>query len=366
MSEVLSRRALNRALLARQHLLARAALLPLELIEQLLGLQAQAPNPPYLGLWTRLERFELPQLTALLESGAVVRAASLRSTLHLWSARDYLAWRATLGPMMARRSHASWGRTLGGAAPAAITRAGLALLAKEALTAKALGEALAPRFPGAPPQGLASTVRDHAPLIQLPPAGTFDHHQQPRLRPARQHLGQAPKPARPIDGLLLRALAATGPSSAADLRVFTGLDAIAPALERLRRQLVTFRDEAGATLYDLPDAPRPPEDVPAPLRLLPEWDNALLAHADRTRILPEAAYRRVFSENGLVRPTVLVDGEVRATFTVERKQQTASLTVTPLAPLPRAVRPALEAEALGWLSAVAPGARASVRVMQHG
>lgn len=353
----LSARALNRALLARQSLLERSAQSPLAMVERLLGLQAQAPNPPYLGLWTRLQHFALDDLTQAMQQRRIVRATMMRGTLHLVAAADYLALRPVLQPALRRLSLASGhAKALAGLDLDLLRRAGFEALRAAPLSATALGEALRAHWPGHDCDALARLVRSVEPLVHVPPAGTWDWHKPAAFATALDWLGAAVADEageEAADAMVLRYLGAFGPASARDLAVWSGLSAPAQRLERLRPHLLAFRDDEGGELFDLPDAPRPPPDLPAPPRLLPEFDNVLLAHARRTRILDESLRPAVFSRNGLVAATVLVDGFVAGVWTLQRQARTATLAISPFRRLAAAERVELEAQAADCLRVAA-------------
>lgn len=353
----LSARALNRALLARQSLLERSAQSPLEMIERLVGVQAQAPNPPYLGLWTRLQRFALDDLSRELRERRIVRATMMRGTLHLVSAADYRALRPVLQPTLRRLSLSSGhAKALRGLELEPLRRAGFDALRAAPLSATALGEALRAHWPERDCGELALLVRSIEPLVQVPPAGTWDWHKPASFATALDWLGadiaeDAGEDA--ADAMVLRYLGAFGPASARDLGAWSGLSAPAERLKRLRPQLLVFRDEHGTELFDLPDAPRPPPELPAPARLLPEFDNVLLAHARRERILDDALRAAVYTRNGLVAATVLVDGFVAGVWKLQREARTATLTIFPFRRLATAERAELDAQAADCLRVAA-------------
>jgi hypothetical protein len=364
--EVLRVRALNRALLARQSLLERSAQSPLQMIERLIGLQAQAPNPPYLGLWTRLQTFSLDDLSQAMHARRIVRATMMRGTLHLVSADDYRALRPVLQPVLRRLSmQSAHAKALNGLDLAAVRKAGAEALREQPLSATALGAALSAHWPAHDSNELALLVRSVEPLVHLPPAGIWDSHKAASFATAQDWLGAAIAEEAgdaAIDAMLLRYLGAFGPASARDASVWSGLTATRQHLQRLRPRLRVFHDEDGIELFDLFDAPRPHEDTPAPPRLLPEFDNVLLAHAQRARILPEARRASVFTRNGLVAATVLIDGFVAGVWKLQREAAAATLTITPFKRLSAADRAALESEAEDCLRVAAPEqARREVR-----
>jgi hypothetical protein len=351
-------RALNRALLERQWLLRRQKVPIPRAIEHLIGLQAQAPNSPYIGLWTRLEGFRLDALTRLINERRVVRCAMMRGTLHLVTTRDFLALRPVLQPVLERFLRSAYGRPLSGLDPQAIAAAGRALLSERPRTVGELGKLLREQWPDRDARALSNVVRSLEPLIHVPPAGTWDSHKPAALTTPELWLDRPLEPASPPDEMLLRYLAAFGPATIQDMAVWSGLTGLAEVLERLRPRLRTFQDEQGRELFDLPDAPRPDPDMPVPPRLLPDFDNVLLSYEDRTRIIADEHRKAVFTVNGLIRATVLVDGFVRGTWKLERHRDTATVLIEPFRPLARQVRTALAEEGSQLLTCAAAEARA--------
>lgn len=336
---VLTRRALNRALLHRQLLLRRWKLAPAKAIERLVGLQAQATNPPYFALWTRLDGFSRDQLTGLLTDRRVVRLALMRSTLHLVTADDCLAVRPVLQPMLEQAyTRSSHNRLTEGLDLDEVAKIARELIEAEPLTNADLGHALTERWPGRDVTALLQAVRTKLAVVQLPPRGVWGVGGQPTGTTASAWLGRPFAPIS-VDDLVLRYLAAFGPAGVQDAQTWSGLTRLREVFDRLRPQLRTFTDEAGVELFDVPSAGRPHPDTPAPVRFLPEFDNALLSHADRTRIIAPEHRPHVFTNNGIIRGTVLVDGFVAATW----KLAPAALTVTPLVTLQG--RDEIEAEA---------------------
>ena len=352
---VLSTRALNRAVLARQMLLARAELSPLKAIERLVGLQAQLPNPPYVGLWTRLVGFEKDHLTQLVEKRRVVRSTMMRATQHLVTARDYLKFRSVLQPMLDRLCRNTHGRKTAGVDQAELLDAGRALLADQPRTITELQALLAERWPKHDKLALGYTVQSMLPLVHVPPRGTWGRGGAVPAVLAEQWLGRALSDDRSPDELIVRYLAAFGPASVADVQEWSGLTGLRDALERLRPRLATFRDDAGRELFDLPDAPRPDSDTPAPPRFLPEYDNLILGHADRSRMLSDEQRKALWTRNGLL-ASALVDGTVAATWRIERARRRVELTIEPLKRIAKADRAALAEEAERLLAFTDPEA----------
>ncbi|MFF2144586.1 winged helix DNA-binding domain-containing protein [Kitasatospora sp. NPDC058190] len=340
---VLGTRELGRALLARQHLLARTDLEPSEVIHHLGGLQAQAvPQPPYLGLLSRLDAFSPERLSTLIEQRAVVRIALQRGTIHLVTAEDCRTLRPLLQPVLDQALRTTYGKRLAGLDLDVLAAEARALVEAQPRTFQQLGALLAASRPDRDPAALAQAARCLLPLVQVPPRGLWGRSGPAAHTTAEAWLGRPLDPSPSVDDLVLRYLAAFGPAAVADLQKWCGLSRLGAVLERLAPQLLTFRDEQGRLLYDLPQAPRPGPDVPAPVRLVAPFDNLLLSHADRSRVLPEEYKGRVMTRNGLVLGTLLVDGMVAGTWRLTGEQE---VVVQPFVRLTRADREAAEAEA---------------------
>ena len=329
-SRVLGPRALNRALLARQLLLRRWKLPAAKAIERLIGMQAQAPNAPYVGLWTRLERFRHEELARLITDRRAVRIALMRGTVHLVTAGDCLSLRPLLQPVFDRdlRANTNHAPALRAMDISALAAAGRALVEAHPRTMAELRVLLQKRWPRRDAASLAYGVRDLLPLVQVPPRGIWGVGGLPRLTTAEAWLGRPLAPQPSPDEMVLRYLAAFGPATVRDIHTWSGLN-LGEIVERLRPRLRSFRDERGAELFDLPNGPRPDPHTSAPPRFLPEYDNVLLSHADRSRIVADEYRARLMTVNGQIIGTVLVDGFVRATWKIKRHRCTATLTVTP-------------------------------------
>jgi hypothetical protein len=321
----LTARALNRATLDRQLLLRRATLPALDTVELLAGMQAQAPNPPYFGLWTRLSDFRPAELSELILNRHVVRVALMRATLHLVSAADCVAFRPLLRQVMNRAVAPGTpaGRDLDGIALSQVAAAGRVLVEQEPRTMAELGALLAERWPDRDPAMLSRAVRALVPLVQVPPRGVWGVGGPAACTTAEHWLSRPvddpPDRLAALEHLVLRYLAAFGPALVRDAQAWSGLAGLREVFERLRPQLRTFRDERGRELYDLPDAPRPDPDTPAPARYLPDFDNILIGYADWTRIIDAEQRRRVFGVNGVIRGTVLLDGVVRGMWRIVQR-----------------------------------------------
>jgi hypothetical protein len=363
---VLSSRALNRALLARQHLLERAPMSPASLIEWLVGIQAQTPQSPYFALWSRLDPFDPRDASRLIERRAAVRLPLLRTTLHLVTAADALALRPVIQPVLTRgyESGSPFHKDLVGLDVDEIVSAGRDVLAAVPVTTAVLGARLAERWPDRPPASLAYAVRYLLPVVQIPPRGLWQRTGQPTWATVESWLGRSLEPATDAatDALVLRYLAAFGPATASDIRTWSWLTGVREVVERLRPRLTTFRDERGRELLDVPGAPLPDPETPAPPRFLPDYDNAILSHDDRSRIVSDELRRRWMSRRGPMPGTVLVDGFAAAVWWIERSGGRASLVIEPPAPLPSSVLPGVLAEAERVLAFVSGSGAGDVRI----
>ncbi|MFC0533719.1 winged helix DNA-binding domain-containing protein [Phytohabitans kaempferiae] len=338
---VLDRRALNRALLARQLLLRRHEMGVAAALEHLVGLQAQEPQEPYTGLWSRLAGFDPLELSGLIERRAAVRTLLMRRTLHLVVAGDALALRAVHQPMLEARMWATLRRDLPGVDLAELAVAGRPLFEGEPRMLTDAARAVADRWPGVAPRDLGDALSCLLPLVQVPPRGLWGQKGAARHVTVDRWLGDSPVPATPmaVDGLVLRYLAAYGPAATADIRAWSGLSGLRESVERLRPGLRTFRDERWRELLDVPDGALPDPETPAPPRFLPAFDNAVLGFDDRGRVID--AEHRGLSVRGA--RFLLVDGRVAGTWEVREGE----LRIEPLRTLTRRERDEVGAEAEG-------------------
>ncbi|MEU6352614.1 winged helix DNA-binding domain-containing protein [Streptomyces sp. NPDC047072] len=352
---VLGPRALNRATLARQLLLRRAELPAKDAVRHLLGLQAQNVKPPYLALAARLDGFAPEELSTLMADREVVRIVTLRSTIHTHTADDCLTLRPLVQPARDREL-TQFRKGLEGVDLDRLATRARELVEAEPRTMKQLREALLVEWPDADPQALAIAARCRLPLVQVTPRGLWGRSGQVALTTAEHWLGRPAGPAPAPDDVVLRYLAAFGPASVKDMQTWAGLTRLRDAFERLRPRLLTFRDEQGVELFDLPDAPRPDADTPAPPRFLPEFDNLLLSHADRTRVVPPAYWGRSWQGNQAY-CTLLVDGFLAGVWKLEGD----ALVVEPFGRLTKAQRAEVEEEGQRMLGTLYPGTSYDIR-----
>lgn len=342
---VLSTRALNRATLARQLLLRRTPMSAKDAVAHLVGLQAQNTKPPYYQLAARLEGFGPGELSGLMASREVGRMVTLRSTIHTHTADDCLTLRPLVQAARDRELNL-FRKGLAGVDLDRLAATTRAYVEERPRPLKEIRELLLKEWPDAEPLALSVAARCLLPLVQVTPRGMWGKSGQVALTTAEKWFGRESEPVPAPDATVLRYLAAFGPASVKDMQTWCGLTRLRDTFERLRPRLVTFQDQYGVELFDLPDAPRPDEDTPAPPRFLPEFDNLLLSHADRTRVVPAEYKARTWRGNQSHR-TFLVDGFLAGIWRLEETGTgaTATLTVEPFGTLGRAQRAAVTEEA---------------------
>jgi hypothetical protein len=351
---VLSAKAVNRATLARQVLLEREQSSAVDVVGRLAGMQGQEPKHPYVGLWSRITGFEEAELDRAVQDRTVVRATMFRGTLHLVTAADYLRFRTTVSPVLEAGLKVLGDRGAG-LEPDKVVAAAEKLLAKEPLTFTEVRDALQEQFPEVNERALGFCTRMLVPLVMYPADVRWSWTANSRFTPAEEWIGKKlHKRAEPLE-LVTRYLQAFGPATPADFQTWSGLQKAKPLFDEL--DLATFTDEAGKTLYDVPDGPRPDEDTPAPVRFLPEFDNVLLSHAKRERIIADEHKPHVFTKNLRVKATYLVDGLVAGLWTAEKKRGVATLTVTPFGKLLKKTQAELEREGAALIRFLEPDAK---------
>lgn len=313
----LTREQLNRALLARNLLLERATLGPADAVAHLVAVQAQEPQEPYVGLWSRLEAFDPHEASRLLDERVLVRTHLLRRTVHLVTAVDALGLRALHQPMLDQRGRPALGVVPEGTDLEALKAVARTLLHAGPRRMRETAREVAVAFPGLDTSYLGDWLATSLALVQVPPRGRWREDGPAACTTYQAWLGADPEP---LEGeavveraaqLVLRYLAAFGPAASADVRAWCGVAGLPAAVKRLAPDLVTHRDERGRTLLDLPGALLPDGDVPAPPRFLPAFDNAVLGYDDRTRVIDDA--HKHLSVAGA--RYLLVDGRVAATWT---------------------------------------------------
>ena len=317
-------------------LLRRRRVSVLDAVERLVGLQAQVPRDPYVALWSRLDRFRPGALADPIADRRAVRMGLLRATLHLVTARDALTLRSVIDPVIQRVLHTQspFGRQLAGLDVEELEAVATKLLQERPRTRAELGPVLAERWPDHDPAALSYAVTYLLPLVQVTPRGIWGKNGRSAFTTVEAWLGRPPEGATAPDKMVMRYLAVFGPSTPADVQSWSGLNGTRELLERLRPQLRTFRDERDRELFDVPGAPLPDKDTLAPVRFLPEYDNALLGHADRSRIV--APDTKPWTEVGW--GCVLVDGFTAARWRLERDKDVATLRIEPFRRLPRVDR----------------------------
>jgi hypothetical protein len=365
--EVLDQRSLNRALLDRQLLLRRHRMGATRALEHLVGLQAQAPNPPYVGLWSRLAHFRPQELGDLIADRSAVRATLMRGTIHLVTATDALTLRPLLQPALERGvyTNSAFGRhRLDGVDIVRLLATGRRLVEERPRTVAELRDLLAPDWPEREPTALAQAVRGLVPMVHVPPRGVWGRSGPVALTTFEAWLGEGLRDGGSLDDLVLRYLAAFGPAAAADAQVWSGLTGLGEVFDRLRPRLRPFRDQRGRELFDLPEAPRPDPQTPAPVRFLPEFDNLTLSHADRSRVIADEHRRVLASRNGMVPGVVLLDGFVRGMWRLARHRRAARMQVEPFGRWSRRDRAAVTEEGTALLELLAQEAETTEVVLE--
>lgn len=325
---------LNCATLARQHLLQRTNLAPMAMLTHLVGMQGQVSNAPYIGLWSRLQHFQRSELTTLIEQRQAVKSTTMRSTLHLMTADDYAQFRLALRPKMLSILERFFAQPTANLTFSDFT-ARVKAFVQQPHTAVELRAVFENIFADLQlTQGYSSdAIRSVIPLIMPAPNGIWNYNGRPTFIDATTYLNRELTPAAAsLPSLVLRYLAAFGPASMQDIQTWSGLTRLQATVEQLRPQLLTFRDDQGSELFDLPDAPRPEADTPAPIRFLPIYDNITLSHANRRRIVTDANLKRISVGNGY-HPTLLVDGFVGGIWKVEQHKTSATLAINLFQPL---------------------------------
>lgn len=338
---ILKLRELNRATLARQMLLERAAFSVPTAIERLVGLQAQLALPPYVGLWTRLGNFRRETLAHAIETRQVIKATLMRATLHLFTAEDYLRFRTTLQPALTGAGSAIAKRFGAEFDLGKLLAAAGQYICEKPRTFAEISEMVAKLMPDIEVGPLRYTVRTHLPLVQVPINSGWGYSNKPAFTLAETWLGRPIPTEDNLRELVFRYLAAFGPASATDMQTWSGLPKLKDTFAKLKPELQSYCDEGRRELFDLPDQSLPEADAPAPVRFLPEFDNLLLSHSNRTRVIADEYRAKVYLPGLRVAATILVDGFVRGAWKIEKNKTSAALVIEPFDKLSKRDRAAL-------------------------
>ncbi|MFZ4826185.1 MAG: winged helix DNA-binding domain-containing protein [Phototrophicaceae bacterium] len=340
---ILTLRELNRTLLARQLLLTRSNLSAVEATEHLIALQSQVPNPPYIGLWSRVEGFTRLGFTQALECREIVRAPFLRSTLHLLTPATYRQFYPSIQPSLVKAHHA-FHRTAKQLPTATVVDLARPFLQTSPRTMGEIEAHLQATFPDFPTADLGYHVRTFLPLMQVYPAGTWGSGSRMRYALAEDTLGGFEQVDR-LQELFARYLIAFGPASIMDFQTWLGRTKLTETLGTLPADWMRYQDENGVELWDVPNATLMDADTEAPARFIPEYDNLVLAHQNRTRIIADAHRRYVFLSAARVMGTILLDGFVAGVWKFKREKAIITLTIKPFERLTAPHHQAVEEEA---------------------
>ncbi|CAM3364231.1 winged helix DNA-binding domain-containing protein [Stackebrandtia soli] len=355
MPRQLTVRELNRTLLDRQWLLERRSATAVDVAQHLIGLQAQQGNPPYYGIWSRADGPTIDDISAAILDKRLARVVLMRGTIHLATADDCLNLRAVVQPHLDRTLwDSTYGKRSAGVDPKAVVEVGLAALIDGPMSNKDIGVTLEEAFPGHDGNALAYLLRTLTPLVQTPPRGVWGRGGTLRYASAENWFGRPPGTDDTPDETLLRYLAAFGPASVHDMRKWSAVTGLATAVDRLRPKLRTYTAPDGRELFDLADASISDPDTHAPARLLAAFDNALMLHTTRERIIDADSSKRIFTKNGIVEGTFLVDGFVAGSWKPTITKTSASISLTPFRSIDREWTDALVAEAERILRIAAP------------
>jgi hypothetical protein len=353
---ILKLRELNRATLARQMLLERETLAAPAAIERLVGMQAQLASAPYVGLWTRLRDFRREDLAGEIENRKVIKATMMRATLHLCTAEDYLRFRTALKPVLIGAASALANRRGGDFELDKVLKAARKFIGEKPRSFAEISDMLSKLAPEQDVGAMRYTVRTHIPLVQVPITTGWSYSNKPEFTLAEPWIGRDISPEDNLRELVFRYLAAFGPASVTDAQTWLGMK-LKETFEKLRPELQTCRGEGRSELFDLPGLPLPAEDFPAPARFLPEYDNLLLSHSNRTRVIADEYRSKVYLPGLRVAATILVDGFVRGAWKIEKTRAAATLLIEPFDRLTKKDRSALTEEGERLVRFVEPQAK---------
>lgn len=353
---ILKLRELNRATLARQMLLEREALTVPAAIERLAGLQAQLASAPYVGLWTRLRDFRREDLATEIENRKVIKATMMRATLHLCTAEDYLRFRTALKSVLIEGANAIAKQRGQGFDLDKVLKAARKFIGEKPRTFAEISDMLTKLMPDHDVGAMRYSVRTHIPLVQVPITSGWSYSSKPEFTLAESWIGRPLSPEDNLRELVFRYLAAFGPASVTDAQTWLGMK-LKEVFEKLRPELQSYRGEGRLELFDLPGVGLPAEDIPAPIRFLPEYDNLLLSHSNRTRVIANEYRSKVYLPGLRVAATILVDGFVRGAWKIEKTKTEATLVIEPFDKLTKKDRAALTEEGERLIRFVEPTAK---------
>jgi hypothetical protein len=279
----------------------------------------------------------------------------MRGTLHLHTVPDLVGFRALVQPFLSAQWKSNFLKRFGSEDKAKVLKAGVRLLDKSPMTAGALNKALKEKFPSAEPLALSAAVALHETLVQIPPTRLWGNGSAPILQRIERYLPEVPAPALTRTELVRRYLRAFGPASVNDMQIWCRLTKLSAEFETIKDELAVFKDEDGRTLYDFPDAPRPDEDTPAPVRFLPLYDNVYLGYDDRRRMLNQETVHLMNMFQSF-KPAVLIDGTISAGWALARKKGAATLEVELYRKTIKRERDEIEEEGEKFLAFLAPEA----------
>lgn len=331
-----------------------------------MGLQAQIPTDPYTALWSRIDAFDPTVVSDAVESRELVRLVVMRGTIHLVTAADALALRSHVQPVLDYEMtiHQEHKDQLAVTDLGPVIEFGRPLLTEAALTPSEIRAAMAERFPDLDAAAIAFSCRNLLALVQVPPRGLWGRSGTVRTMTTEGWLGAAPEPVTEAGArrIVERYLRVFGPASVRDVVAWSRVDAFGAAMETMLSDLRPYRNEKGVELYDVVDGEIVAPDVDAPVRFLPEYDNVLLSHRDRSRFGDEDR-RRALGAASSVKGTVLVDGLVSAAWHVARDPDArpkatapATLTVEHFAGVSKRSLREVEREGEAMVRFLVPGA----------
>ncbi|MGV9675326.1 winged helix DNA-binding domain-containing protein [Nocardia sp. NPDC003482] len=367
MTDRLSDRVLNRTLLARQHLLRREPLSPATVCERLVGLQAQDVTPPFVGLWSRTADFDPETVSRGLTDRSLVRITLLRGTIHLVTALDARRIAPHVQPELEKipfRKGFNYGAMVG-LDPEEVRAHGDRVFGDEPVSAADLRARAARVYPDRDPGAVVQTWLYQLPVLQTPPRGLWRNNSRPVWSRIEPWLGAPLIPDYPLGELVIRYLRAFGPATAPDVQTWSKLLGIKEALTGLGDRIRTYTDERGRTLYDAADAELADPDTPAPVRFLGWYDNAVLSHKDRSRIVPDNAAPPLRHLAAQVSP-ILIDGYLWGIYKIFPDRDRARLRIVPGREWTGAERAEVEAEGLALLAFLEPDRAPSVEILTPG